>query len=547
MAGPYRDTGPERRAEAPSDQGIVGDVIAQFADQYAFLRELVQNAIDAGTPSIDVKIAWDGALGRIRVSVRDKGAGMTRDVIENQLLVLFRSTKENDRTKIGKFGIGFASVLAPNPTVVIVETVSAAPPAGERRRLALQLSRDLTYRLFDAGPATQVGTVVELELPMEASAVDEFIRQCLAALERWCRHAAVPIQAEATGPDGRTRRARIDRPLGLAGALVEVRAELDDGQLVIVLGLMEGAQTSLGFFNHGLMLWETTEPLIGRYACKIQDARLGHTLSRDNVRRDEAYHRALRGARELVAQLLRATEAALEAHASAENLGPYTKLDRAVRDAAVGLAPARWHVPLIDPVTIDGAPVRAVPAASTHPSWFARKASPLTACLARHGVKLARPGCGPAPVREHDVHELLVLVSPVATPTPYQQTLVDVLETCFSAAGRSPRAVELAQVASDTYLPVLAIAAEPDDAVHAASTLFEPYVVPLARAQRSPFARLRKAPLVLNVDHPAVRGTGEPRIAGSQLARLILLQHELLDVERSEKLLAHTLLLLGVP
>ena len=54
----------------------------------------------------------------MRVAVRDRGEGMTRDIIENQLLVLFRSTKEKDDTKIGKFGIGFASVLAPDPEVV---------------------------------------------------------------------------------------------------------------------------------------------------------------------------------------------------------------------------------------------------------------------------------------------------------------------------------------------------------------------------------------------------------------------------------------------
>ena len=80
---------------------------------------------------------------------------MTRDILENQLLVLFRSTKEHDRTKIGKFGIGFVSVLAPNPEVVVVNT------AREGRRLSLHLYRDLSYELFDAGPATQTGTTCE--------------------------------------------------------------------------------------------------------------------------------------------------------------------------------------------------------------------------------------------------------------------------------------------------------------------------------------------------------------------------------------------------
>ncbi len=547
MAGPYRVTGPERQAEAPSDQGIVGDVIAQFADQFAFLRELVQNAIDAGSPSIEVQVAWDTALQCVRVRVRDRGAGMTRDVIENQLLVLFRSTKESDRTKIGKFGIGFASVLAPNPAVVVVETVSAADPPGQRRRLALHLSRDLTYRLFDAGPATQVGTLVELELPMAASGVDAFIDQSLAALERWCRHAAVPIRAETTGTDGVTRRTQVDRPLGLPGALVDVRAELDDGQLRIVLGLMEGAATSLGFFNHGLMLWETTELLIGRYACKIQDSRLGHTLSRDNVRRDAAYAHAIGAARKLVAQLHVAIEAALKARASDPDLTSYQQLERAVVAARIDLPADRWYVPLVDPVIVDGETIRAAPLSETHPTWFALKASPLTACLARHGMKLARSGWVHASLPDHDAHKQLVLVTPVTSPTPYQHALLATLETCFVAAGRTPRAVELAHVASEAVVPFLAIAAEPDDAVHTASTLFEPYVVPLVRAQRSPFARLRKATLVLNVDHVAVHEAGDPRIAGSHLARLILLQHELLDVERSEKLLAHTMLILGAP
>ena len=49
MSDPYRDGGHRDVVEAPVDRGIVGDVIAQFADPYAFYRELVQNSIDAGS------------------------------------------------------------------------------------------------------------------------------------------------------------------------------------------------------------------------------------------------------------------------------------------------------------------------------------------------------------------------------------------------------------------------------------------------------------------------------------------------------------------
>jgi len=122
MSDPYRDQLGGEGTDGPRDRGIVGDVIAQFADPYAFYRELIQNAIDAGSPEVSVELEYNHSDQRMHAIVRDKGEGMTREIIENQLLVLFRSTKEKDRTKIGKFGIGFSSVLAPDPEVVVIST-----------------------------------------------------------------------------------------------------------------------------------------------------------------------------------------------------------------------------------------------------------------------------------------------------------------------------------------------------------------------------------------------------------------------------------------
>src|SRR5688572_22817756 len=108
---PYRsrrEPGPQR--EAPKT-GLVADMVRQFADVFAFVRELVQNGIDAGATAIEVTVdrASDGVTS---VRVADDGCGMTLDVIENALLVLFRSTKDDDPTKIGKYGVGFMSVFA---------------------------------------------------------------------------------------------------------------------------------------------------------------------------------------------------------------------------------------------------------------------------------------------------------------------------------------------------------------------------------------------------------------------------------------------------
>ena len=136
MTDPYRSADVESLREAPRDPGIVGDIISQFADPNAFYRELIQNSIDAGSPSIEIRLDYDDGAQLMRATVKDRGEGMSRDVIENQLLVLFRSTKEHDRTKIGKFGIGFASVLAPDPDLVIIETVR------DGQRLTVHLNRD---------------------------------------------------------------------------------------------------------------------------------------------------------------------------------------------------------------------------------------------------------------------------------------------------------------------------------------------------------------------------------------------------------------------
>src|SRR5690606_1879090 len=128
------------------------------------------------------------------------------------------------------------------------------------------------------------GTTVQLELAMGADEAAAFARRSRDTLVRWCRHAAVPIRLEVAVAGARLAAAeRIDRPLALEDALIEVRGEDDDGRLVAVVGVRPaGAAPYAGFFNHGLMLHETEEPLLGRLAVKIQDPRLGHTLSRDN-------------------------------------------------------------------------------------------------------------------------------------------------------------------------------------------------------------------------------------------------------------------------
>ena len=99
MGSPYRSTPETQSVQRPRDSGIVGEIIDQFADHLAFYRELIQNAIDATTEAIDVDIRYDQALQALSVAVTDRGEGMSREVIEERLLVLFPQPRKRTTTR----------------------------------------------------------------------------------------------------------------------------------------------------------------------------------------------------------------------------------------------------------------------------------------------------------------------------------------------------------------------------------------------------------------------------------------------------------------
>jgi hypothetical protein len=278
-------------------------------------------------------------------------------------------------------------VLAPRPRVVIVQT------AREGRRLTLHLYPDLTYQLFDGGAATQTGTTVELELPVRSGeAAGELAWRSQEALERWCRHAAVPIHFSSVVPSQQLEGAvRIDRPLGLEGALVEVRGQSEDGKLTAVVGLLPaGEPPYAGFFNHGLMLHESREPLLGRLAVKLQDPLLGHTLSRDDVRRDARFAHAVAFARELAERTLPARAAAAQAAAAEEpDRARYYALAAAIESAGLELRAEEWRIPLVEPV---GGKRAIAASALGRRAWGGDTSSALCARLASAGVPVIELG-----------------------------------------------------------------------------------------------------------------------------------------------------------
>lgn len=270
-----------------ADQDLLRDLVHQFSDPYAFYRELIQNSIDAGSSRIEVRLHYHpGPGGGTAVAcVQDWGEGMTRKVIEDYLLTKFRSSKEDDLTKIGKFGIGFLSVFAPGPDAVTVQTGKD----GESWRLLFH--PDLRYELLRSDEPCE-GTTVTLHKKMTGPQYRDLVARSEEAVRRWCRHSEADVAFTAGGADGsppgppRSVREplRVDAPFQ-----VEYREE----GTFIVAGPARTSPARCGLYNRGLTLLELEEDLVPGVTFKILSRYLEHTLTRDNVRRDRHFDRAL--------------------------------------------------------------------------------------------------------------------------------------------------------------------------------------------------------------------------------------------------------------
>lgn len=291
----------------------LANLVNQFARPLDFLRELAQNAMDAGSARIAVSIAFDppaqGAQeGVLRISVDDWGEGMDEEIIDNQLTRLFSSTKEGDLTKIGKFGIGFTSIFAIGPEAVLLRTGRH----GEYWELLFHKDRSFDKVRIDE-PVD--GTKITLFKRMPPGEVERFIEEARFILDYWCEHSDTPIafwdqtrqepvaQPETDDPfaafttEAPVSRITINRPLDLPGADLQIHHR--EGDVEVVIGYCSPPR--FGWYNGGLTLLHTSNvEALGRYAqdlghvsFKVKHDRLEHTLTRDNVLHDDHWQQAM--------------------------------------------------------------------------------------------------------------------------------------------------------------------------------------------------------------------------------------------------------------
>lgn len=173
-------------------QALLTRLIGQFAEPYDFLRELVQNALDAGSDRAEVVLetheeGGDEAVFELRVG--DAGCGMDEAVIDNGLTRLFASTKADDRTMAGGYGIGFVSVFAWEPEVVVVHTGKG----GEAWELVFYPDRRFEKVALQEPVEGTTVTMLRRGQMHERAAVAEAVRD---SLWRWCRFCKLEVSFE---------------------------------------------------------------------------------------------------------------------------------------------------------------------------------------------------------------------------------------------------------------------------------------------------------------------------------------------------------------
>ena len=289
-------------------------------DPWVFVRELLQNARDAGARS--VAFTCESVDGLWRLRCRDDGEGMSYEHARRYLFALYASSKEQRRDQVGRFGVGFWSILRFEPKRIVIRSrprlSPGTGPSGhvpEDSAWELELAGDLESAARRA-PTMEPGTELLLERP---AADNELERRVFEAAWQNARflatrdHPDLPLRVTV---NGRSANARFELPApssafrrgsvrGVVGLGSAARVEL------FSRGLRVRAAASLADFSAGggrhtnRSRVQFTE-LPGRLAPQalLESDALELLLSRSDARENKALRKLIRLAERELGRLI---------------------------------------------------------------------------------------------------------------------------------------------------------------------------------------------------------------------------------------------------
>jgi hypothetical protein len=204
-------------------------------DPWVFVRELLQNARDAGARSIRIQVERTRDLER--VVCEDDGEGMSFEHARRYLFSLYASSKEGRRNRAGRFGVGFWSVLRFEPSGI---EIASRPARGEAWAIRLDGQLSTAERRPDRLGAP--GTRVRLERPARDAHLERRVADAVEQSARDLRQRDRSDRRIEVRVDGRS----VNRPLSLPAPSVSFQRGAQRG--VVGLGPAPGVE----LFSQGL-------------------------------------------------------------------------------------------------------------------------------------------------------------------------------------------------------------------------------------------------------------------------------------------------------
>jgi len=164
------------------------------SDSWVFVRELLQNARDAGAHRVWFETSI--TEGKERISCRDDGVGMTFDHAQRYLFSLYASSKRGRSRTAGRFGIGFWSVLRFEPDEIVVRS---RPQRGNSWQIRLDGQLEVVKR---EQTTMRRGTEVVLERRVSTDDLEQFLTTSILrdAPSLRCRdRAEQPLEVRVNG------------------------------------------------------------------------------------------------------------------------------------------------------------------------------------------------------------------------------------------------------------------------------------------------------------------------------------------------------------
>jgi len=210
-------------------------------DDWFFLRELAQNSRDADASGIRIIAGYIGDNTEF-IRFEDNGSGMSKAHAVKYLFKLYASSKENQREAIGKYGIGFWTILKFEPYEIIIESKTRGETWAVKLNEKLE-AEEIKPTIIERGTKITLLRLAEFNNP------EEYLNLINEKLKKFCKYLTV-------------RKSFKKLPVYFNKSLINEEMKLE-GEFVRNIkhkklrGLIAlGKKPSVKLYSKGLPIWE---------------------------------------------------------------------------------------------------------------------------------------------------------------------------------------------------------------------------------------------------------------------------------------------------